>query len=76
MNDKEIIMKGAVIFGPRDIRYVEREDPRILEPTDAVIRMSATCVCGSDLWPYRQAIKFSSFHSRLSVCPVENPSAA
>jgi threonine dehydrogenase-like Zn-dependent dehydrogenase len=46
-------MKGAVLFGPRDIRYVEREDPRIVEPTDAIIRMSASCVCGSDLWPYR-----------------------
>ena len=46
-------MKGAVLYGPRDIRYVEREDPKIVEPTDAIIRMSATCVCGSDLWPYR-----------------------
>jgi threonine dehydrogenase-like Zn-dependent dehydrogenase len=46
-------MKGAVLYGPRDIRYVERQDPRIVEPTDAIIRMSATCVCGSDLWPYR-----------------------
>jgi threonine dehydrogenase-like Zn-dependent dehydrogenase len=31
----------------------EREDPRIVEPTDAILRLSATCVCGSDLWPYR-----------------------
>jgi threonine dehydrogenase-like Zn-dependent dehydrogenase len=31
----------------------ERDDPTIVEPTDAVIRLSATCVCGSDLWPYR-----------------------
>ncbi len=46
-------MRGAVLFGPRDIRYVEREDPRIVEPTDAIIRIAATCVCGSDLWPYR-----------------------
>ena len=46
-------MKGAVLFGPRDIRYVEREDPKILEPTDAILRLSASCVCGSDLWPYR-----------------------
>ena len=46
-------MQGAVLYGPRDIRFVEREDPTILEPTDAIIRMSATCVCGSDLWPYR-----------------------
>jgi threonine dehydrogenase-like Zn-dependent dehydrogenase len=46
-------MKGAVLYGPRDVRYVDRDDPRIVEPTDAIIRMSATCVCGSDLWPYR-----------------------
>src|SRR4051794_27014202 len=46
-------MKGAVLYGPRDIRFVEREDPKIIEPTDAIIRISATCVCGSDLWPYR-----------------------
>ena len=46
-------MKGAVLFGPRDIRFVEREDPKITEPTDAIIRIANTCVCGSDLWPYR-----------------------
>ncbi len=46
-------MKGTVLYGPRDVRFEERENPRILKPTDAVIRISATCVCGSDLWPYR-----------------------
>jgi threonine dehydrogenase-like Zn-dependent dehydrogenase len=46
-------MKGAVLHGPRDIRIEERDEPRILEPTDAVIRLAAACVCGSDLWPYR-----------------------
>ena len=46
-------MRGAVLCAPRDIRFVEREDPKIIEPTDAIIRMSATCVCGSDLWDYR-----------------------
>jgi threonine dehydrogenase-like Zn-dependent dehydrogenase len=46
-------MRGAVLYGPRDIRFEEREAPRILQPTDAVIRISATCVCGSDLWPHR-----------------------
>jgi len=46
-------MKGAVLFAPHDVRYVEREDPRIVEPTDVILRLSATCVCGSDLWPYR-----------------------
>ena len=46
-------MRGAVIYGPRDVRFEERPDPKISEPTDAIIRISATCVCGSDLWPYR-----------------------
>jgi threonine dehydrogenase-like Zn-dependent dehydrogenase len=48
-------MKGAVLYGPRDVRFEERDAPRIIEPTDAVIRLSASCVCGSDLWPYRGA---------------------
>src|SRR5437762_3924334 len=46
-------MKGTVLYGPSDIRFEDREMPTIIEPTDAVIRMAATCVCGSDLWPYR-----------------------
>ncbi|MGE3151323.1 MAG: zinc-dependent alcohol dehydrogenase family protein [Nitrospiraceae bacterium] len=46
-------MKGTVLYGPGDIRFEDRESPRIEEPTDAVIRLAATCVCGSDLWPYR-----------------------
>jgi threonine dehydrogenase-like Zn-dependent dehydrogenase len=46
-------MKGTVLYGPRDVRFEERDDPKIIEATDAVIRISATCVCGSDLWPYR-----------------------
>jgi hypothetical protein len=35
------------------VRVEQREDPKIEQPTDAVIRLAATCVCGSDLWPYR-----------------------
>ncbi len=46
-------MQGAVLYGPRDVRFEEREFPTIIKPTDAIIRISATCVCGSDLWPYR-----------------------
>src|SRR5213596_1518297 len=46
-------MRGTVLYGPRDIRFEDREDPKIIEPTDAVLRLAATCVCGSDLWPYR-----------------------
>src|SRR5438876_6826770 len=46
-------MKGAFLYGPRDVRFEERSTPKIIEPTDAIVRTSATCVCGSDLWPYR-----------------------
>jgi len=46
-------MQGAVLHGPRDIRYENRPEPTITKPTDAILRLSATCVCGSDLWPYR-----------------------
>src|SRR5256712_10949681 len=46
-------MKGTVLDGPRDVRFEERDTPTIIKPSDAIIRISATCVCGSDLWPYR-----------------------
>ena len=46
-------MRGVVMHAPGDVRVEDREDPRIVVPTDAIIRLSATCVCGSDLWPYR-----------------------
>jgi threonine dehydrogenase-like Zn-dependent dehydrogenase len=46
-------MRGTVLYGPRDVRFEDRETPKIVETTDAIIRMSLTCVCGSDLWPYR-----------------------
>src|SRR6516165_44681 len=46
-------MRGTVLYAPYDVRFEEREEPRILKPTDAIIRTAATCVCGSDLWPYR-----------------------
>ena len=46
-------MRGAVLYAPGDVRVEEREDPKIIEPTDAILQLSAACVCGSDLWPYR-----------------------
>jgi threonine dehydrogenase-like Zn-dependent dehydrogenase len=54
-------MRGAVLYGPRDVRFEEREVPKIIKPTDAVIRISSACVCGSDLWPYR------------GIQPIEQP---
>ena len=52
-------MKGTVLYGPRDVRFEERDAPTIIKPTDAIIRISATCVCGSDLWPYRGISTFA-----------------
>ncbi len=46
-------MRATILHGPRDVRFEERPDPTIIEPTDAILRISAACVCGSDLWPYR-----------------------
>ena len=46
-------MRAAVMYGPRDVRVEDVPEPSIREPTDAIVRLSATCVCGSDLWPYR-----------------------
>jgi threonine dehydrogenase-like Zn-dependent dehydrogenase len=47
---------------PGDVRVEERQDPKLVEPTDAILRLSAACVCGSDLWPYR------------GIEPVQGPS--
>ncbi|HVW57656.1 MAG TPA: zinc-dependent alcohol dehydrogenase family protein [Rhizobiaceae bacterium] len=46
-------MLGTVLHSPGDIRCEEVEEPKILRPTDAIIKLSASCICGSDLWPYR-----------------------
>ena len=46
-------MRGVVMYAPGDVRVEDVEEPQILKPTDAIIRLSATCICGSDLWPYR-----------------------
>jgi threonine dehydrogenase-like Zn-dependent dehydrogenase len=58
---QENLVRGTVLYAPGDVRVEERDDPTIVEPTDAVIRLAAACVCGSDLWPYR------------GVEPVEEP---
>src|SRR5437870_6453559 len=46
-------MQGAILVAPYEIRFEEREEPKIIKPTEAIIRTSVTCICGSDLWPYR-----------------------
>ncbi|MBD8207313.1 zinc-dependent alcohol dehydrogenase family protein [Microbacterium sp. CFBP 8790] len=46
-------MRGVIMHAAGDVRVEDRVDPVIEEPTDAVIRLAASCICGSDLWPYR-----------------------
>ncbi|MFI9831050.1 zinc-dependent alcohol dehydrogenase family protein [Streptomyces sp. NPDC051913] len=46
-------MRGVIMHTPGDVRVEDREDPKIVEPTDAIVKLTATCICGSDLWPYR-----------------------
>jgi threonine dehydrogenase-like Zn-dependent dehydrogenase len=46
-------MRVTTIYGPGDIRLEDLPVPTIEEPTDAIIKVSAGCICGSDLWPYR-----------------------
>jgi threonine dehydrogenase-like Zn-dependent dehydrogenase len=46
-------MLSTVIHAPNDIRVEDLPDPAIEQPTDAIVRIARTCICGSDLWPYR-----------------------
>jgi threonine dehydrogenase-like Zn-dependent dehydrogenase len=48
-------MRATIMHAPGDVRVEERDKPTIQQPTDAIIKLVAACVCGSDLWPYRGA---------------------
>jgi threonine dehydrogenase-like Zn-dependent dehydrogenase len=51
-------MRGVIMHGPGDVRVEDREKPVIVESTDAIIRVTSACICGSDLWPYRGQDEF------------------
>ena len=61
-------MKATVIHGPRDIRFEEVPDPTIQQPTDAIVKVHASCICGSDLWPYRGDDATESAHTIGHEC--------
>src|SRR3954469_1607824 len=46
-------MRATLLYGPGDVRVETVPDPRILQPTDAILRVTHACICGSDLWPYQ-----------------------
>ena len=55
-------MLATLIYGERDIRVEEVPDPRLSTGADAIIRVVAACVCGSDLWPYRGVVPTEEPH--------------
>ncbi len=55
-------MRATLIHAPRDIRVEDVPDPSVQRPTDAVVRVVASCVCGSDLWPYRGVAETTEPH--------------
>lgn len=46
-------MRATVMFGAGDVRIKNVPDARLINPTDAVVRVTRACICGSDLWPYK-----------------------
>jgi threonine dehydrogenase-like Zn-dependent dehydrogenase len=46
-------MRATVMYGPGDVRVESIPDAAIHEQTDAIVRVTRACICGSDLWPYR-----------------------
>ncbi len=53
-------MKATILHGPYDVRCENVDDPEILTPRDAIVRVVAACVCGSDLWSYRGLNEFTT----------------
>ena len=46
-------MRATIIHGAGDVKVENVPDASLQEPTDALVRVVAACICGSDLWPYR-----------------------
>jgi len=64
-------MKGTVLYGAKDVRFENVPEPKIIHSTDAIIKLSATCICGSDLWPYRGLNEIESpMHMGHEYCGV------
>ena len=46
-------MRATVMYGAGDVRVENVPDAQIIKPTDALVRVTRACICGSDLWPYK-----------------------
>jgi threonine dehydrogenase-like Zn-dependent dehydrogenase len=45
-------MRATIMYGKKDVRVENVPDATIVDPSDAVVRVTRACICGSDLWPY------------------------
>ena len=72
------VMKATLMYGAHDVRVENVPDARLVEPTDAVVRVTRACICGSDLWPYNSMPKTQTpvrmGHEFIGI--VENVGAA
>ena len=50
-------MRATLMYGAGDVRVEDVPDPMIQQPTDALVRVSASCICGSDLHPYHSTCR-------------------
>jgi len=46
-------MRATLMYAAGDVRVETVPDATIVDPTDAIVRVTRACICGSDLWPYR-----------------------
>ena len=54
LRSEQFEMKATVMYAAGDVRVEHVPDPRLIEPTDAIVRITLACICGSDLWPYKK----------------------
>ena len=47
-------MRATVMYGAGDVRVENVPDATVVNPTDALVRITRACICGSDLWPYKE----------------------
>jgi threonine dehydrogenase-like Zn-dependent dehydrogenase len=50
---RHLRMRATVKYGAGDVRVEDVPDARLIEPTDALVRVTRAAICGSDLWPYK-----------------------
>ncbi len=46
-------MRPTIMYGAGDVRVENVPDAKLVDPTDALVRINRACICGSDLWPYK-----------------------